>query len=92
MLPGSFSAYAAYVDQDREVADRGTDYGFEGLQLSRAFIALRVWIGLLAHGRTAYARRIEHDVALTNWPAERIVDVPTSSSHVPRGSRSVLPL
>jgi aromatic-L-amino-acid/L-tryptophan decarboxylase len=76
VLSGSFSAYAAYVDQDREVADRGTDYGFEGLQLSRAFIALRVWIGLLAHGRTAYARRIEHDVALTNWLSERIVERP----------------
>ena len=76
LLPGSFSAHAAYVDQDREVADRGTDYGFEGLQLSRPFIALRVWIGLLAHGRAAYARRIEHDIALTNWLAEQITELP----------------
>ncbi len=76
LLAGSFSAHAAYVDQDREVADRGTDYGFEGLQLSRAFIALRVWIGLLAHGRTAYAKRIEHDIALTNWLAEQVEELP----------------
>ena len=76
LLSGSFSAYAAYVAQDREVADRGVDYGFEGLQLSRGFIALRVWVGLLAHGRAAYARRIEHDVALTSWLAERVEELP----------------
>ncbi|MEO5634501.1 pyridoxal-dependent decarboxylase [Gaiella sp.] len=75
-LLDSFSAHAAYVAQDREVADRGTDYGFEGLQLSRGFIALRVWVGLLAHGRAAYARRIEHDVALTNWLAELVEEAP----------------
>lgn len=69
---GSFSAHAAYVAQDREVTDRGVDFGFEGLQLSRGFTALRVWAGLLAHGRVAYARRIEHDVELTQWLAARV--------------------
>jgi aromatic-L-amino-acid decarboxylase len=72
----SFSAHASYVEQDREVTDRGVDLGFEGLQLSRAFAALRVWVGLLAHGRAAYARRIEHDVALTRWLAERVEELP----------------
>lgn len=72
----SFSAHAAYVEQDREVADRGVDLGFEGLQLSRGFVALRVWVGLLAHGRAAYARRIEHDVALTRWLADEIEAAP----------------
>src|SRR5262249_12706268 len=63
----SFSAVASYIQQDREVADRGDDLGSQGLQLSRGFVALRVWIALLAHGRAAFARRIEHDVALTRW-------------------------
>ena len=84
-LAGSFSAHAAYVDQDREVADRGIDYGFEGLQLSRGFIALRVWIGLLAHGRAAYARRIEHDIALTAWLAERVEELPDLELACPPG-------
>jgi aromatic-L-amino-acid/L-tryptophan decarboxylase len=35
-------------------------------------VALRVWAGLLAHGRAAYARRIEHDVELTAWLAGQI--------------------
>ena len=68
----SFSAHAAYVQQDKEHADRGRDIGFEGLQLSRNFAALRAWVSLLAHGRAAYARRIEHDVKLTNWLASRV--------------------
>ena len=72
----SFSAHAAYVEQDREHADRGRDLGFEGLQLSRNFSALRAWVSLLAHGRAAYARRIEHDVALTNWLAARVLQTP----------------
>ena len=76
LLDASFSAHATYVEQDREVADRGTDLGFQGLQLSRGFVALRVWVGLLAHGREAYARRIEHDVALTRWLAARIEELP----------------
>lgn len=75
-LGQSFSAHAAYVEQDREVADRGVDFGFEGLQLSRGFVALRVWVGLLAHGQAAYARRIEHDVTLTRWLADRIEEHP----------------
>jgi len=75
-LNRSFSAHAAYVEQDRDVADRGSDLGFEGLQLSRSFTALHVWIGLLAHGRAAFARRIEHDVELANWLADRVRATP----------------
>jgi len=75
-LNRSFSAYAAYVEQDRDVADRGVDLGFEGLQLSRSFTALHVWLALLAHGRAAFARRIEHDVDLTRWLAGRIEETP----------------
>jgi aromatic-L-amino-acid/L-tryptophan decarboxylase len=72
----SFSAHASYVEQDRDVADRGVDLGFEGLQLSRSFAALRVWVGLLAHGRAAFARRIEHDAALTRWLAAQVEAAP----------------
>jgi aromatic-L-amino-acid decarboxylase len=75
-LGRSFSAHAAYVEQERDVVERGVDLGFEGLQLSRGFAALRVWVSLLAHGRAAYVRRIEHDVALTSWMAERIGETP----------------
>ncbi len=72
----SFSAHAAYVEQDKEHADRGRDFGFEGLQLSRNFSALRAWVSLLAHGRAAYARRLEHDVALARWLGGRVEETP----------------
>ncbi len=75
-LGRSFSAQAAYVEQERDHVDRGLDLGFEGLQLSRGFTALRVWVALLAHGRNAVARRIEHDVGLTNWLGARIEQTP----------------
>lgn len=75
-LQRSFSAQAAYIAQERDHVDRGVDLGFEGLQLSRGFAALRVWVSLLAHGRAALARRIEHDVALTGWLAARIEETP----------------
>lgn len=35
-----------------------------------------MWVGLLAHGRAAYARRIEHDVALTSWLAALVQTTP----------------
>ena len=72
----SFSAHAAYVEQERDVVERGADLGFEGLQLSRGFTALASGSRCLAHGRASYARRIEHDVALTAWLAERVEETP----------------
>ncbi|MFI5052459.1 MAG: pyridoxal phosphate-dependent decarboxylase family protein [Acidimicrobiales bacterium] len=75
-LGGSFSAHAAYVEQERDVIERGPDMGFEGLQLTRGFAALRVWVALLAHGRAAFAKRIEHDVELTRWLAQRVEETP----------------
>jgi aromatic-L-amino-acid decarboxylase len=76
VLASSFSAHAAYVAHESGVVERGDDLGMAGLQLSRNFSALRVWVALLAHGRNAFARRIEHDVDLTNWLARRIEENP----------------
>ena len=36
-------------------------------QFSRPFDALPVWVSLLSHGWSAYARRIRHDMELTHW-------------------------
>jgi aromatic-L-amino-acid/L-tryptophan decarboxylase len=36
-------------------------------QFTRPFDALPVWVSLLAHGWTAFARRISHDVELAGW-------------------------
>jgi aromatic-L-amino-acid decarboxylase len=74
-LSDSFGVYAAYVHEDEEL-DRGINLGFMGPQFSRGFDALKVWVSLLAHGRRAYARRIEHDIALTEYLATRVDEHP----------------
>jgi len=71
VLSDSFGVYASYVHEGEDV-DRGVNLGFMGPQFSRGFDALKVWVSLLAHGRSAYAHRISHDVALTQYLAERV--------------------
>jgi glutamate/tyrosine decarboxylase-like PLP-dependent enzyme len=74
-LSDSFGVTAAYVHEE-EGLDRGVNLGFMGPQFSRGFDALKVWVSLLAHGRKAYARRIEHDIELTRYLAARIKEHP----------------
>lgn len=71
LLADSFGVYAAYVHEEEGI-DRGVNLGFMGPQFSRGWDALKVWVSLLAHGRAAYARRIEHDIALTQYLAARV--------------------
>jgi aromatic-L-amino-acid/L-tryptophan decarboxylase len=59
--------YVAYVVKDEEHTDWGIDYGRYSPNFSRGFWALKVWVSLLAHGRTAYARRISHDAELARY-------------------------
>jgi aromatic-L-amino-acid decarboxylase len=74
-LSDSFDVYAAYVHEQDDL-DRGINLGFRGPQFSRGFDALKVWVSLLAHGRKAYARRIEHDIELTRYLAARVDEHP----------------
>ncbi|HWM09262.1 MAG TPA: aminotransferase class V-fold PLP-dependent enzyme [Solirubrobacteraceae bacterium] len=67
LLERSFGADASFLRQDRELTGRGVDFGSLGPAVSRGFWALKVWVSLLAHGRRAYARRIEHDVELARY-------------------------
>jgi glutamate/tyrosine decarboxylase-like PLP-dependent enzyme len=73
-LSRSFEVHASYVQQDRELTGRGADLAMLGPQFSRGFAALKIWVSLLAHGRLAYARRIEHDVALAQYLHGRVCE------------------
>lgn len=64
--------YVAYVVKDEEHTDWGVDLGRHSPNFSRGFWALKVWMSLLAHGRTAYARRISHDAALARYLGARV--------------------
>jgi aromatic-L-amino-acid/L-tryptophan decarboxylase len=68
----SFAAFASYVHEDKETSGHGIDLGMMGPQFSRGFQALKVWVSLLAHGRTAFARRISHDAELARYLAARV--------------------
>jgi glutamate/tyrosine decarboxylase-like PLP-dependent enzyme len=63
--------YVAYVVKDEEHTDWGIDLGRNSPNFSRGFWALKVWVSLLAHGRTAYGRRISHDAALARYLGAR---------------------
>jgi aromatic-L-amino-acid decarboxylase len=63
--------YVAYVVKDEDHTDWGIDLGRHSPNFSRGFWALKVWASLLAHGRTAYARRISHDAALARYLGAR---------------------
>jgi aromatic-L-amino-acid/L-tryptophan decarboxylase len=64
--------YVAYVVKDEDHTDWGVDLGRHSPNFSRGFWALKVWVSLLAHGRTAYGRRISHDAALARYLGERV--------------------
>ena len=82
-LRAAFSIDAAYVREDAELSGRGINIGELGPQWSRAFIALKVWMSLAAHGTDAYARRIAHDVALARYLDDRVREHPDLESMCP---------
>lgn len=84
-LADSFSATASYVLQDKETTGRGLDGGQLGPQFSRGFWALKIWVSLLAHGRSAYVRRISHDAALARYLGARAEERPDFELACPVG-------
>jgi aromatic-L-amino-acid decarboxylase len=72
----SYSIDAAYVRDDASLSGRGTNIGELGPQWSRAFMALKVWLSLAAHGTEAYGRRIAHDVELARYLDRRVREHP----------------
>ena len=60
---GTFNVSPAYLASfDRGIAAGGFPFAERGVQLSRGFRALKVWMSLKAHGVEAFARLIEQNV------------------------------
>ena len=75
--PGKFAAtfrkFPEYLAQDAESPFPGPAWFAErGVELSRGFKALKVWMGLKVHGRRAYAAQIENDVRLAKFLAAEV--------------------
>ena len=66
-LADTFAVHPAYVQDDKEHSGYGQDMTELSPQFSRGFQALKIWVSLLAHGRSAYSQRISHDAALARY-------------------------
>jgi aromatic-L-amino-acid/L-tryptophan decarboxylase len=87
-LAAAFRKFPEYLAADSESPFPGPAWFAErGVELSRGFKALKVWMGLKTHGRRAYAAAIENDVRLARFLAgevdrrsdfERLADSPLS--------------
>src|SRR5258706_350758 len=72
-LSDTFRKFPEYLASDPESPFPGPAWFAErGVELSRNFKALKVWMGLKTHGRSGYARAIENDVALARFVAEEV--------------------
>jgi glutamate/tyrosine decarboxylase-like PLP-dependent enzyme len=62
-LEAAFHVLPEYL-QDTALGREQVNFGDRGLQLSRAFRALKVWMALQVHGRAAHASAIADGIAL----------------------------
>jgi glutamate/tyrosine decarboxylase-like PLP-dependent enzyme len=72
-LSATFRKFPEYLASDAESPFPGPAWFAErGVELSRSFKALKVWMGFKTHGRSGYARAIENDVDLAHFLAEEV--------------------
>ena len=88
-LSEAYEVHPSYVHEDKELTGRGTDLMEYGPQFSRGFSALKVWVSLLAHGWSAYCRRIEHDVELARYLHRRVIERPEFEPMAPEPPLSI---
>ncbi|HXY40109.1 MAG TPA: aspartate aminotransferase family protein [Vicinamibacteria bacterium] len=69
----AFRRPAPYLVHDPDSPVKGpVSFNERGPELSRGFRALKVWMGLMRHGRLGYIRAIEHDLAMARFLAEEV--------------------
>src|SRR5690606_12915847 len=68
----AFTFSPAYYHFGQEV----TNYLEFGLQNSRGFRALKVWLALRQNGREGYVKLISDDIRLSRWLAQRVNEHP----------------
>jgi glutamate/tyrosine decarboxylase-like PLP-dependent enzyme len=72
-LAATFRKFPEYLAADPESPFPGPVWFAErGVELSRGFKALKVWMGLKTHGSRAYAQSIENDVELARFLAGEV--------------------
>ncbi len=72
-LAATFRKFPEYLASDPESPFPGPAWFAErGVELSRGFKALKVWMGMKTHGRRAYAAQIENDIRLARFLADEV--------------------
>lgn len=74
-LTSAFQVMAEYL-QDTELGMEHVNFGDRGVQLTRSFRALKVWMTLQVHGRRALAEAVEEAMSLADHAAARIRETP----------------
>lgn len=73
-LRQAFSFRPPYYRLGDDADAGGADYFEHGLQNTRGFRALKVWLGLLEAGRDGCVARIRSDIALASYLSKRVRD------------------
>jgi len=74
---GTFSVSPSYLtDEGRGVIAGGLPFADRGIELTRNFKALKVWLSLKAHGVDTFARAIEQNVDQARRFGKRVVKIP----------------
>jgi glutamate/tyrosine decarboxylase-like PLP-dependent enzyme len=72
-LAAAFRRFPEYLASDPESPFPGPAWFAErGVELSRGFKALKVWMGIKTHGRRAYAEQIANDIRLARFLADEV--------------------
>ena len=72
-LGATFRKFPEYLASDAESPFPGPAWFAErGVELSRGFKALKVWMGWKTHGRRGYAAAIENDVRLARFLSDEV--------------------
>lgn len=73
----TFAASSSYLDATpRGIVAGGLPFAEMGVQLTRGFRALKVWMSLKSHGSDAWARLVEQNVAQARHLRDRIAAEP----------------
>jgi glutamate/tyrosine decarboxylase-like PLP-dependent enzyme len=76
-LGATFRKFPEYLAADAESPFPGPAWFAErGVELSRGFKALKVWMGFKTHGRAGYASAIENDVRLAHFASAAVDERP----------------
>jgi aromatic-L-amino-acid/L-tryptophan decarboxylase len=83
-LAATFRKFPEYLASDPDSPFPGPAWFAErGVELTRSFKALKVWMGMKTHGRRGYARAIENDVRLARVLAGEVERRPDFESLAP---------